>query len=175
MQLPLLCKDKRFPPQGWSLLLREDGLFVADPWNRWAASIPRADFERRVTLPSFAESVKDLGFRMDGGELIWFEPQKQVLDAIRQYRSAEVATKGPEAIRSLRTRGWWFLIGGSVMAVICVALTLIGMIQVYNNPNGGTYYVLFPGAIVAIVFAGKGLSDIRTAKLAEQQLPPGSG
>jgi hypothetical protein len=179
-QLPLICKDKRFPSQGWWITLREDGVFLWDPLaGGYRVSFPRAEAEKRLALPSFAESIMDFGVRTDDGQTLWFQQNKELIAEGKAYLHGALAARGPEAIRALRTQGWLMAVGGAALGLACLFITVATMIAAYASRTGGSYYVLTGGAIFGIIIFSRGVAALRSARRAEEELraagPPHPG
>ena len=170
MDVHLSCKDKQLPRDGWILTLRDDGCILTDPFGVPWARFPKDQAQNRIRLPSFAESVTDIQVYADNQRFVPFYQTKEQVDLIRSFYHKQLAASGPEAIRSARNKGWGMLIGGSLLAVLCIGLTLAGMIMTYLSKNGGTYYVLTGAMITGIILASKGRAMLKSAARAEEEL-----
>lgn len=170
MDVHLSCKDKQLPRDGWILTLRDDGCILTDPFGVPWARFPKDQAQNRIRLPSFAESVTDIQVYADNQRFIAFYQTKELADQIRSFYHQQLAASGPEAIQAERKKGWGMLVGGSVLAVLCIGLTLTGLIMTYLSKSGGSYYVLTGGMIMGIMLAAKGRATLKSAAEAERRL-----
>jgi hypothetical protein len=115
---------KRGKGEWWLLRLGEDSVELFDADDRRVTVFATEDAVQRLKLPSFWESIKELGVVRDDGEVLWFRPDKKAVRVVRDFLDWSVYAQGPEAVRALRVRGWLMIAGGIGLIALGVVLLL---------------------------------------------------
>jgi hypothetical protein len=167
-KLSLRCKDKRFAKGDWLLALDEVGGALTDPEGATRANFSRAEAAARFVLPSFWESVKDLGVRADSGDVVWFVPDRESVARVQSYLYGALGTQGPAAIRALRIKGWLLVLAGIGVTLVAVLVMVGSMARAFGNPEGGKYYVTIGAAVFGLIVLSRGIVALTKASRAER-------
>ena len=167
-KLSLRCRDKRQGDE-WLLKLSDSGGQLVDAARTPQAAISHTEAEKRFVFPSFWQSIKDLGIVLDNGNTVWFAPETDHLDRIRDFLNGALARQGPKAIRALQRIAWFQVIAGAVLALIAIAGTVGALIVAFTSHAGGRY----AGAIGLLAFGGalfaRGLAALGRARRALEE------
>lgn len=173
--ISLQCKDKRFSKGVWVLELDEGGASLTDSEGITRAVFLHAEAQGRFVLPSFWESIKDLGVRSDSGDTIWFVPDGATIAQIQTYLHGALAAQGPEAIRALRRKGWLMVFAGGGFALVSILVMMVSMARAFGNPAGGTYYVTIGATVFGLIVLSRGVAALSKAIDAAGKLDPENG
>ena len=148
----------------WTLELGDDAIRATGPPTLPTFEIPRGEAERRITLPSVAANRKTIGVTLGGGKYVELTSEKSALAALRAYFNAALAAAGPEAIRSLRARGWRTSLFGAAM----LAGGVLFLVQSLNDPalaaKGEGTMTIYRGLIlVGMIVTGQGIWTLNRA------------
>src|SRR6201999_2526165 len=87
-------------------------------------------------LPSFSQSIKNIGIRFSNGGMLEFAPDKEALRLIKAFMDqALVSTGGASEVTKLRKSGVNELIAGIAIALAGTVVTVGGYLVA--NTNGG--------------------------------------
>ncbi len=156
----------------WTLDLGEASIRVTGPPTLPSYEIPREEAETRIGLPSLLEHRRTIGIVLGGGKFVELAPDRRAVAALKAYFNRALAAAGPDAIDSLRARGWRStLFGGAIFAagVAFMSLTNPGF-----DPKGNGTATIFHGMIViGLVVALQGVWTLaRAAKVVQSQDDP---
>jgi hypothetical protein len=158
------------PKEEFELLLDDQGVVLSNAAGETEASFSRAEAHRRFKFPSFFESTRHFGVRGDHDKLFWFVPDRECIDAVRDYLDDTLAAKGPGAISSLRIKGWLFIFAGIVLTLVGIALFVWELVTaIRGNNNTWTYGALGSGVLGLILFA-RGIAAVAKARRASVRL-----
>jgi hypothetical protein len=124
------------------------------------ASFSRAEAEARFVLPSFWESIKDLGVRGDTGDVVWFVPDGESVARIKTYLHGALAAQGRAAISAVRRRGWLLVLAGVGITALAVSVMVASMARAFGNPEGGKYYVTIGGIVFGLLVLSRGVAAL---------------
>jgi hypothetical protein len=99
----------------------EKGMNVRGPDKKVVCWFAHRDAENRFTLPSFWRSIKKIGFRLDNGSTIQFEPDKEAVAAVKEYLDEALTAQGMEALQKMSTKGWLNFLCGIGLLILGVA------------------------------------------------------
>jgi hypothetical protein len=169
-KLYLRCRDKRQGDE-WLLKLSETGGQLVDANGTPQATISHVEAENRFVFPSFWQSIKDLGIVVDTGNTVWFAPETDHLDQIRDFLGGALARQGPEAIGALQRKAWFQVIAGAILALIAIVGTLGSLIVALTNSAGGTYVIAIGILALGGTLLARGLAALSRAQraLAERE------
>jgi hypothetical protein len=169
-KLVLRCKDKREPRGDWLLSLKDRGVTLTDPEGEVRASFRRDRADSRLVLPSFWESVKDLGVKDDDGTVLWFYPEKEDIADIKEYLHGALAAQGPEAVAALRRKGWLLTVLGALIALGSLAVMVVTMLLAFSSPEGGTYFVTLGAVVAGLIVLSRGITALVRAGRADREI-----
>jgi hypothetical protein len=167
VEIELVRPGKEARQGRWLLTLDRRGVLLTDPEGVEVAAFAAAEAEQRFRLPSFWESVKELGVVRGGEDVVWFRPDKEAVREVRDYLVRSLAAQGPEVLASLRTRGWLYILGG----VVLMALSIVALVVVENNVGNlsrGTRKLFIIPAIFGLIGVYRGLKTLRQCARAAQ-------
>ena len=169
-QIVLRCKDKRFPKGDWLLAVDNTGATLTDSEGVTRAVFPHAEAAERFILPSFWQSIKDLGVRADSGDIIWFIPKASGIGQIKTYLDGTLAAQGSEAIRAFRRRGWLLVLVGGGITGMAIFVMVASMARAFGNPQGGEYYVTIGSIVFGLIVLSRGIAALTRASRAVRAL-----
>jgi hypothetical protein len=148
--------------ESWVLRLGEDKVVLFDADDQKVLTFPTRDADQRFKLPSFWESVKELGVVKGDGTELWFRPEAKAVAAVRDFLDWSLAAQGPEALQALRLKGWLMLLGGVALVVVgVVAVILVETVFGAGRDlaRGGRKLVIMPFlfGFIALYFGIKAL------------------
>jgi hypothetical protein len=77
--------DKKRKNETWRLELGADEAFLIDAQEQILARMQRSEASTRFVFPSFWQSVRNLGVLGDDGTVVWLQPDKAAVRAIKAY------------------------------------------------------------------------------------------
>lgn len=155
MSVRIRCVDKDCKGQEWTLELGADKVVVRDASGRTVGEFPPADAASRFQMPSFSDNIKYFGITL-GDQIRRFDITKDGLREIKAFNNRLVASAGPEAVRSVRSKAIRDSLIGAACAIGGVVLTIGSYLSAANNPEGGRYTVTYGLVIFGLVMLGKG-------------------
>jgi hypothetical protein len=148
----------------WTLDLGEASVRVTGPPTLPQYEIPRAEAETRIGLPSLLENRRTIGIALGGGKFVELSPNKQAVAALKTYFDGAIAAAGPEAIRSLRSRGWRTTLVGAAILAAGVVLTATAREGPGVDAKGDGMSTFYHGAIaVGLVVVLRGVWTLARA------------
>jgi hypothetical protein len=123
-RLRLYCVDPKRRDEMWTLKLLDRRVVLTDEEGEVMADFPRRRAEENFTLPSFWKSVKHLGVHLDDGTVAWFQHNRKVVAAIKEYQDDALADQGPEVVTRMRLRGLLEVLGGFGLIIAAVVVTI---------------------------------------------------
>jgi hypothetical protein len=168
-QLSLRCKDRRFQPGMWTLLVEDAGARLIDAAGATWAMFPHAQADGRVVFPSFWQSVKDLSVKSDTAGPIAFVPDRDTVAQMRTYVDSTLPVKGAGALRAMSRRGWLFFTGGLAGFAGAVVLGVRAAMHIYRTslpPAGRVPIVLLLVSVGATYRGSVLLARARRARRA---------
>jgi hypothetical protein len=167
-RLRLRCVDREYRDELWALHLLRRRVVLEDEAGEVMASFPRRRAEDNFTLPSFWNSVKYLGVKLDDGGVAWFEPNRKAVALIKEYRDEALADRGPAAVAQLRNRGLLELLAGIGLLIAAVALTVWFVTQGMDQGPGRRWPIaVWIFAAIALV---RGTYDLMRSGRVRRQL-----
>lgn len=167
-EIILDCIDKRFPRGDWVLVLGEEKARLLDDEDVQQAEFPHAEAHERVVYPSFTQSVKNLGIVTVRHGTVWFAPKERVIARLREYQASALAALGPDAIRALRRRGRWWLLGGIALLTLAAVGTIVSLANAIGGGGGRAVFGI--GILVSgVVLTARGVSILKQAGRAAEE------
>jgi hypothetical protein len=133
----LQYQEEGFPKGRWIFEPFEEGMNLRDPARKVVCWFAHRDAESRFTLPSFWRSIKKIGFKLNDGSTLWFEPQREAVSAVKDYLDEALASQGMEALQGMRSKGWLNFLSG--IGLIVVASGLFAIFKVLELRRGAFY------------------------------------
>jgi hypothetical protein len=130
-------QEENHPKGRWTFEPFKDGMNLRDPAGKVVCWFAHRDAEGRFALPSFWRSIKKIGFQLNGGSTLSFEPEREAVSAVKDYLDEALASQGIEALDRMSKKGWLNFLSG--IALLVVSVGLFALFKVLEFRRGAFY------------------------------------
>lgn len=143
--IQLKCKDKKLLGKVWQLHLTDQEVTLIDDLGKTVTNFSSKVAEKRILLPSFWESITDIGVQLSEEETRSFYPNKKSVKLIKDYLAKSIKIQGPNAIKALKSRGRLHLFLGIGLVLVGVSIFTVLFVQYADVQGGIPRHLLYLG------------------------------